>query len=202
MTVAIRLLSTLLLLGCALPSVAAPAAAGDKESTYDIEVLVFENRLPDLIGDELLARDAGETRRRAVENAVSLAPLPGESYFQPAIARLLEKDGHYRVLASHHWLETLDAKTVTKPVRIESAKPGEIEGSIRFYMSRYLHLDVNLQFREAAGADKAVPVTYRISEQRRIKSQETNYFDHPKFGVLVRVMPVETDAKEKVKGAR
>ncbi len=32
---------------------------------------------------------------------------------------------------------------------------------------------------------------YRISARRRIRSGHVNYFDHPKFGALVRVAPVE-----------
>jgi len=30
-----------------------------------------------------------------------------------------------------------------------------------------------------------------MNEQRRIKSLELNYFDHPRFGVLARVVPVD-----------
>jgi hypothetical protein len=178
-----------------MPVASVPAAVADKESgSYDIEVLVFENRLPGLAGDELLERDATAKQLRALEKAETVYALLGESFFQPALAKLLEQDGHYRVLAHHHWTQTFepDAKAAaTKPVRIVSAtNPAELDGAIRFSLSRYLHLDVNLVY-QAPGADKTAAATYRISEQRRIKSQEVHYFDHPKFGVLVRVMPLE-----------
>jgi hypothetical protein len=66
-------------------------------------------------------------------------------------------------------------------------------------MSRHLHLDVNLLFRDAATASApGGSLVYRLSEQRKLKSQETHYFDHPKFGVLVRVMPLEKE-NEKAK---
>ncbi len=177
-----------------MPVVSVPAAVAEKESgSYDIEVLVFENRLPELVGDELLERDATARQLRALEKAETVYALLGESFFQPAVAKLLEQDGHYRVLAHHHWTQTFesDAKAAaTKPVRIVSAtNAAELDGAIRFSLSRYLHLDVNLVY-QAPGADKTV-ATYRISEQRRIKSQEVHYFDHPKFGVFVRVMPLE-----------
>lgn len=192
MRIVIRLLSALLLLGLALPASAAPA---EKESTYEVEVLVFENRLPDLIGDELLARDAATIRQRALDSAVPPEAATSEPYLQPAISNLLERDGHYRVLAHAHWQQTLDptGKAAVKPVRITSAKPDELDGTVQFYMSRYLHLDVNLLFRDEEAMKSGV--VYRIGEQRRVKSQETQYFDHPKFGVLVRVMPVEKDKK-------
>ena len=53
MRIAILLLSGFSLLST-LP---ARAASAEKESTYEIEVVVFESRLPELIGDEMLARD-------------------------------------------------------------------------------------------------------------------------------------------------
>jgi hypothetical protein len=195
----IRLLSTLLLFSPVLPASAAPA---EKESTYEVEVLVFENRFPDLVGEELLARDAATTRQRALDTAAPPETAASEPYLRPAISNLLERDGHYRILAHAHWMQTLDpaGKAAVKPVRIVSARPDELEGTVQFYMSRYLHLDVNLLFRDEEAMKSGV--VYRIGEQRRVKSQETQYFDHPRFGVLVRVMPAEKGAKDEGRGTR
>lgn len=169
----------------------------DKESTYEIEAVVFENRLPELVGDELLARDPAKTNIRGLENAVVPEKMEGDSYLQPTITNLLEKDGHYRVLAHLRWFQTVDAKSIAKPMRVTSTTPDELEGTIRFFMSRHLHLDVNLVFRETVAAAGSEPTAnvYQMNEQRKIKTQETHYFDHPRLGVLVRVMPVEKDKK-------
>jgi hypothetical protein len=40
-----------------------------------------------------------------------------------------------------------------------------------------------------SGASGNETVVYRLNESRRIKVSETHYFDHPKFGALVRVSP-------------
>ena len=169
------------------------AASPEKESTYEIEVVVFENRLPELVGDEMLTRDTA-SRVRKLENVVTPDAAVSEPYLYPAITNLLEQDGHYRVLAHQHWQQTIDAKTIAKPVRIVGNNPAELDGIIRFYMSRYLHLDVDLLFRQtAAGGDQRTEAVYRLTEQRKVKSQETHYFDHPKLGVLVRVMPLEKE---------
>jgi hypothetical protein len=174
------------------------AASADKESTYEIEVVVFENRLPDLIGDELLAK-ASDTHIQKLEDVAIPDAAVGETYLYPTITNLLEQDGHYHVLAHQHWQQTIDAKTIAKPVRIIGDNPAELEGVIRFYMSRYLHLDVDLLYRQVAPAGSASgEVVYRLTEQRKVRSQEVHYFDHPKLGVLVRVMPVEPE-KEKGK---
>jgi len=194
MSTVIRFFFTALLLTASLPTLAAPAAPTEKESTYEVEILVFENQLPDLQGGELLTRDTAKPLPAISDNAQPPDNIPGESYMQPALTTLLQKDGRYRILAHARWRQSLDAKEIAKPVRITSnspVNPGELDGTVRFFMSRFLHLSVNLRFRDPASVDPAAPVIYQINEQRRIKSLELNYFDHPRFGVLARVVPVD-----------
>jgi hypothetical protein len=180
------------ILSLPVPTASAAPEKDKDSSSYDIEVLVFENRLPELVGDELLAREAAARLRKAIETAVAPETPGVNPYLRPVVAKQLERDGHYRLLAHAHWRQVLEAnpRTPVKPVRLASATAGELEGAVRFSMSRFLHLDVNMQFREPADGG-ATPALYQISEQRRVKSQETHYFDHPKFGVLVRILPVE-----------
>lgn len=189
----------LAILGLSLFSVPAVLAApAEKETTYEIEALVFENRLPELVGDEQLERNALSAKIRGLENAVTPEKLEGNSFLQPGISSLLEQ-GQYRILAHLRWFQTVDAKTIAKPMRVASANPAELEGTIRFFMSRHLHLDVNLLLREtvAAAGNEPAAAVYQMSEQRKVKTQETHYFDHPRLGVLVRVMPVEKDKDKK-----
>jgi hypothetical protein len=37
----------------------------------------------------------------------------------------------------------------------------------------------------------ATPRLFRLTESRRMRSRELHYFDHPLFGVMVEVRPVE-----------
>lgn len=197
MRIALLFLTSLLFFAPA--TFAAPATTDKDSGRYDIEVLVFENRLPDLIGDELLGKDPATLRRRTLDNAIAAEPSTAESYLRPVVADALQRDGHYRLLGYAHWQQEFapETKTPVRPVQIAAIDPahaGEFDGAVRFTMTRFLHLDVNVLFREPAAGD-AAPMVYQINEQRRIKSQETNYFDHPRFGVLVRVMPLESDRK-------
>jgi hypothetical protein len=124
MTPVLRLFSVILLLAASLPSLAAaPSPTTDKESTYEVEVLVFENQLPDLQGGELLTRDTAKPVRPISDTAQPPENIPGESYMVPTITTLLQKDGHYRILAHARWLQSVDAKTVADPVRITSGSP-------------------------------------------------------------------------------
>lgn len=42
---------------------------------------------------------------------------------------------------------------------------------------------------------------YRLVEQRRVRTEELHYFDHPKFGVIVQVRPIPTEEIEALQEA-
>ena len=90
--------------------------------------------------------------------------------------------------------------------------PDGLDGSLRLYLGRFLHLVVELELDAPIardeinaspryGDDRSVneygdfgavpPPRYRIFEDRILKSGELRYFDHPKFGVLAKASRVE-----------
>ena len=171
-------------------------AAAPSTNVYEIEVVVFENRLPDLEGGELWDRDPDKSANADMKEAVSIGEMPAADSALSATAVALESSGRHHVLAHLRWQQSAEAKSVSKPVKVVSAN-GALEGALRFYSSRFLLLDVNLTLHEAAsggvtGTEQSTPV-YRLTEARRVKSSETYYFDHPKFGALVRVSPVKAN---------
>jgi hypothetical protein len=188
----------------ALAAAAAQAAAitVDKENAYRVEVVVFAIDLPGLAGGELWTRETGQPARTLPEDFVLPQGMPRSDSPLFAAAAALAEDARFRVLAQAAWTQTAEARSTTKPVRLRGSNPlnpGEVDGTLRFFMSRYLHLDIDLSYADGSGTTAAAlpadgapaePLRYRIREQRRIKSQETHYFDHPKFGLLVRVTPL------------
>ena len=186
----------LILILASVPGMPAQAAA-PSTNVYEIEVIVFENRLPDLEGGELWDRDPDKSANADMKEAVSVGEMPAADSALSATAVALESSGRHHVLAHLRWQQSAEAKSVSKPVKVVSAD-GALEGALRFYSSRFLLLDVNLTLREATsggmlvGAEQIAPV-YRLTEARRVKSSETYYFDHPKFGALVRVSPIKTN---------
>ncbi len=197
-----RIITALLLIvATALPS--GVSAATDKENIYNVEVLVFATRLPQLEGNELWTREAVVANAATPTDADALAPSPtAPPSILAAAANDLAKDGRFRILAYYSWIQTADAKSASKPIRISGTNaknPDELTGTLRLYLSRYLHLDLNLNYTETVSdagllntGNSNGTITYRIDEQRRIKSQETHYFDHPKFGALIRLTPITT----------
>jgi peptidoglycan-binding protein CsiV len=173
----------LALFGC-LAGVVAAVSAAPATNAYVVEVLVFENRLPELEGSELWTRNSPAAAAPDVSGAIVLSEsAPANS----SLAAALQRDGTYRVLAHHRWRQTAEEKSATKAIRLRNPS-GQLDGTVRFYMSRFLHVDVDLALQEQTGV--AGGVTYRLTEHRRVKTQEANYFDHPKLGVLVRVSAV------------
>ena len=160
---------------------------------YEIEALAFKNTLPDLEGGELWTNQAKNRPDSAVTGAITLGDkTPAGAYFDAA-ARALESSGHHPILARWRWQQSAEAKSESKPVRITNDET-QLTGGLRLYLSRFLYLDVDLMLRETTKENAAVDASmlqkYHIDEHRRIKTSEINYFDHPKFGVLVRVTQV------------
>jgi hypothetical protein len=76
-------------------------------------------------------------------------------------------------------------------------------GTVRVHLSRFLHITLDLTYQAAAAAtlpsgaqdgleEIVLAPQYRLSATRSARSNELHYFDHPAFGVLVRVTPVPT----------
>ena len=100
--------------------------------------------------------------------------------------------------------------------------PLRLDGTVSVYLGRYLHvaLDLALVDRQAPrpameteqpryyGDDRSSPpmgyqstgfapqIVYRIQEDRIVRNNETRYFDHPKFGVIARVIRIEDELTE------
>jgi hypothetical protein len=163
----------------------AGVASAANTSNYDVEIVVFENQMPELEGGEKLA--SNKPRDLAADLSIAEVPPapPGEGGLAAAV-QALEKDTRYRILAHQRWTQAADAKSATKPVRISDATL-KLDGVFRFYLSRFLHVEMNLILQDGAAANPGEAPVYRLQEHRRVRTQELHYFDHPKFGALVRV---------------
>lgn len=68
-----------------------------------------------------------------------------------------------------------------------------IDGSVTLIMSRYLHFNTNLVLHRTF--DETV-LSYPINSERRMKSRETHYIDHPMVGVIVIATPFKILTEE------
>jgi hypothetical protein len=223
------ILTAVLLLAAAA---AMGAADTDAPAWYDVEVLVFKNNSPanSSAGDELWPADPGHPD---LEHAVELvpvaqaAPLPGAPQpFQQLDATgftlktaesKLAASPNYRPLLHLAWRQPASAQA-DAPVHLHTDGAGAkdasgadnartLDGSIRISRNRFLHVDVDLLYRDtgsrtasggAGGGDG--PVVFRLQQSRRINSSEVHYFDHPAFGLLVKVTPYDASGQKGGRG--
>jgi hypothetical protein len=72
----------------------------------------------------------------------------------------------------------------------------ELQGALRFHLSRFLHVESNLWFNTTSADGRRFWV--RIDQSRRMRSEELHYLDHPLFGLLIRVTPWKHPEQKKI----
>ena len=61
-----------------------------------------------------------------------------------------------------------------------------INGTLKLRLGRFLHLDTLLVYTDGENQR-----SYRLSQSRKMRSRELHYIDNPRFGLLVRILPIE-----------
>jgi hypothetical protein len=195
-----------------------------------VEIIVFANREFDA-GEERFSQERASLRGSQndalleVPLYVEPSPLPPAD---PAVATVSVEDPlSFRLLAPEQlqlnneyrkltnlgaYRAVLHAGWVQPGLPDEQAKPFDLtllgvtnpRGHVRVYLSRFLHVALDLSYEDGAPATKpgetagndlreiALPPSYRLVTERQTRSGELHYFDHPAFGVLVKVTPVPT----------
>ncbi len=176
----------------------APASANaPPPRVYEIEVIVFQNIQNELEGNELWVNERINLEFKDIDKAIEVTALPrGDSDLTKA-REILDTDSNYRMLTHKQWIQNADPRSTARLVRLTS-EDGELDGTFKFFMSRFLHVDLNLIFHQSesrsifqGASDDAQMIAFQLRERRRIRSNEMQYFDHPKFGVLVQVKQIK-----------
>lgn len=134
----------------------------------------------------------------------------------------------YTPLMRTAWIQETLEKDLTTPIKLRRLgnSPLRLNGTVTLYLSRYLHLVVDLALDEktarpdpydsapdsapsygdnrgqsdyAFGYEQdpqSAPIHYRIVEDRIVRNGELRYYDHPKFGVLAKITRVEEIAQK------
>ncbi len=173
----------------------APAQA-ITDRAYDIEVIVFR-QLYEAGGDELwnppvIAFDDTNTDLRApaetmLESATEINPLlipqilDLEQLQMIEVFESLKRSRNYRPILHEGWRMHLDNRADAAPRAITANDlPHRFSGEITVSAERKLHVDIDLQMSN--GGQK-----YHLKEIRTLRRKDIHYFDHPMFGVIVRI---------------
>ena len=95
----------------------------------------------------------------------------------------------YEVIAAGSWHQPVPPREAPQPLLLqvgamEAERAHRLEGLLSVTRGRYVHFHVLLRFRLQDGG------TALLAEQRRMRTDEPHYLDHPALGILVRVDPL------------
>jgi hypothetical protein len=170
---------------------APPAAA--ESPVYNIELVVFRSgggapgedfsAQPPLRGGPGSDADAGSSTH--VGRFVQAIP---SSRFQLGELESRLRAGGYTPLAHVAWSQTASPFGAHAGFTLQrlGAEAAGLSGIVFLERGQFLHLGMSLAYSPATPG----PV-YRMSEIRRIRFYEKNYFDHPGFGAIALVTPAQ-----------
>jgi len=180
-----------ILVAIAVLSCAAPVRAQQSSGAYLVEVLVFRNSAVSASEDwnaPPSGRGFGNESTRGGTPQV-LRVLPASEYRLASVETTLRSSGAWRPMAHAAWVQSAANWGTHIGIALSDLGinvPG-LSGSIYLERATYLHFGVDL--RLSGGG-----VSYAIDEMRSIKFNERQYFDHPAFGVIAIVSPVQGGA--------
>jgi len=154
-----------------------PVASQQTPSRYDVEIVVF--RISGSGGIEDLG--AGNTPVSA-SGGMQLTPttqrrLGGE------VSRLRAAGG-FQIIAHTAWTQVPAAWNSRRGVSTEQLgiEGAGVSGTVFIERGQYLHLGFDLRVDQGGRV-------YAVSDLRRVKPGEPQYFDHPAIGILALISP-------------
>jgi|HubBroStandDraft_1064217.scaffolds.fasta_scaffold00693_2 hypothetical protein len=196
-------LAATLLAAATLPTSAEDAAAAAASGTvYNVEIIVFR-AAGALGGAEDWGAEAG-ARNIAGEESTSdslqmgrfVAALPPAVWQLNELENRLRTSGTYVPVAHAAWSQTASSwgtRAGFSVQRLGISAPG-LTGTVFLERGQFLHLGMSLTYAMPSpppGLGAAPGTSFTINESRRVKFYERNYFDHPAFGVIALVTPVQ-----------
>lgn len=224
----VKLEQTTLLLLCLLLQPLSLHAKSQSEETaepwYQFEVLVFRRINPGAGTTEGWKLNPGTpdqtdsvslTRGPLMQNNKPIAyrALPAEEKSLTRAWHAMRSSRDFRPLYHIAWRQPVAHPDQATPIyfRLEAKRESafeeplpRLEGTLKFGIKRYLHLETDLLLRVEAdetgsGAEYGPRLrSYRMQEKRRMRSGKLHYLDHPMLGVLTIAKRYEMPAPEAV----
>jgi len=184
---------------------------------YQVEMVVFEHLTADTSGELWNSDDVPEYRNTIelvtdASGSNAFKMLPPSRYKLGGVNKVLKLSSGYRPVYHVAWQQPELTRSRAKKVHIKNSE-AKINGTVNLRGGHLLHLDLDISYFvdlltesvtsfteenisvagedvEEIGVDEEIIMsgTYaQMKETRRIKLNELHYFDHPLFGVIMRV---------------
>lgn len=196
-----RLIAVALLFGCG------GISAQETPQSYEVELLIFRLYRPTSSPENWTLATASRTPSSGGSEAeTTITALPKESTALsdtgfPAlapnqlrltgVAESLRKSKHYQPLAHFGWTQPSFPLGSAPRLSLQHYLPGflpegvALSGEVSLARgTRLLHLTLDLTYQAPDG------MRYVLRETRRMRSTERHYLDHPYFGVIALVTPI------------
>jgi hypothetical protein len=181
------------------PAAAAPTPAAN---VYNVEMVVFRVNQSLGVAENWSAQASREYNSdgeaaegaRGVGRFVGL--LPQSAWQLTPIENKMRSTGVYVPVAHVAWSQTASdwgTRAGFNLQRLGLDVPG-LTGTVFLERGQFLHLGMALSYTPAnppAGIGAGPGTTFAMSETRRIKFYDRNYYDHPAFGVIALVTPAQ-----------
>lgn len=191
-------IALLALLCCVLPAWAEDAAG----PVYRVELLIFR-ALSAQGGAENWSTE-GATANTVGEESGSgsaqvgrfVAQLPAADFQLSDLNSKLRSSGAFAPVAHVAWTQTASAWGTRAGFPLQKLGvdvPG-LSGTVSLERGQYLHLGLALSYVMSAppgGLGAGSGTSFSLSENRRVRFYERNYYDNPAFGVIALVSPAE-----------
>lgn len=180
-----------------------PAQSQQPATTYNVEIIVFRAHSAQGGAENWSAEAAApgisigaENTGRGSQVGRFVGNLPASAFQLSDAESRLKSSGVYVPIAHVAWTQTASAwgRRSGLPLEQLGLDVAGLTGSVSLERGQYLHLGLALSYTPAsppAGAGAAPGTTFTLSESRRVKFYERNYYDHPAFGVIALVTPAQ-----------
>lgn len=155
---------------------------GALAAAYAFELVIFERPGG---GSELNLTSTAPPDRSLASASIDAGALPASSRGLGPVAYTLSRKG---MIVHKHvaWIQTPRSRN-SRTWRWVDA--GRLSGLVRVSRGRFLHLDADLLLRDP---NRSTP--HRVKVNRRFRSNELHYVDHPKVGILIRAKRLQAPA--------
>ncbi len=166
------------------------------DRAYDIEIIVFRQLYeagseelwnPPVIKFDDTHTDLGTFNDSTPTTVLEINPLlipqilDFEQLQMSELFESLRRSKNYRPVLHEGWRMHLDNRVDAEPrAIIADDSPYRFGGDITVSAERKLHVNIDIELR--AGGQK-----YYLQENRTLRRKDIHYFDHPMFGVIMRI---------------
>ena len=164
---------------------------------------------------ETKSTKSGIKKKKLSDNKIMELTHHANDALSKHVTRLNGSD-RYNVLLHKSWQQTGLDDTDAISIQVDTSEEkntkenqelkSSLQGSLKLVLGRYLHIHTDLLYKRLNNTDRQTAPAlnskifseFKIQSQRRMRSKELHYIDHPLVGILVIVNPIEQPEAEKM----